>query len=204
MPLWIKAAVSNFWVNISNFFVLRNVIISKKSMVSEYREFSVFFHHASVFRAGKNLIASFLFAQSVTVICTLCPDWLVCAAFSNRWRWYELMRCAWLTLWLAHTNNRVSASHTVSGLELKLRWTSLPCCNSPRNPFVSVQTGLKRERETTNKIKHKPELACKTRETPHRMDDGHQQLNRSLFEGRLAVAAEQLNSIYCHLGFLTG
>ncbi len=42
-------------------------------------------------------------------------------------------------------NNRVSASDTVSRLELELRPTSLLCCNLPCNRYVSVQTGLERE-----------------------------------------------------------
>ncbi len=54
-------------------------------------------------------------------------------------------------LWLVPANNRVSASDTVSRLELELRRTSLPCCNFPCNRFVSVQSGLKRE--SNNKLK---------------------------------------------------
>ncbi len=33
--------------------------------------------------------------------------------------------------------------------ELELRWTSFLRCNFPCNRFVSVQTGLKRERQQT-------------------------------------------------------
>ncbi len=64
-----------------------------------------------------------------------------------------------LTLWLASANNWVSANDTVTQLKLKLRRTSLLCCNFPCNYFVWIQ---KRERATTNKIKQ--ELEQKQRE----------------------------------------
>ncbi len=50
-----------------------------------------------------------------------------------------------LRTWLASADFRVSASDTISRLKLKLRQTSLLRCNIPRDRFISVQTGLKRE-----------------------------------------------------------
>ncbi len=76
----------------------------------------------------------------------LCPNWPVYTAhLSDRWCRYKLISCSCLALWFVSANNRMSASHTVSRLELKLRRTSLLCCNFPCNRFVSVQTGLTRE-----------------------------------------------------------
>ncbi len=61
-------------------------------------------------------------------------------------------------LWLAYADNRVSASNTISRLELDRRRTSLLCCNFPCNCFVSDQIGLKREsHNNNNNKKSKPE-----------------------------------------------
>ncbi len=63
-----------FVLNILNYFVfylkkchntLRQLLVS--DVVCEYGEISVFSHHASVFRIGKNPLAPVLFAQSVTI-----------------------------------------------------------------------------------------------------------------------------------------
>ncbi len=77
------------------------------------------------------------------------PSWLAGLCCTCK-RQVMLVHADWLTvLWLASANNRVSASHTVSRLELELRRTSLLHCNFPCNRLVSVQTGLKRERQQT-------------------------------------------------------
>ncbi len=79
------------------------------------------------------------------VVCAFCPNWLVYAAsLSNKWRWYELIICLCLTLWLACAHNREFASNTVSRLTLELIRTSLLRCNFPCNS-VSVRTGRKRQ-----------------------------------------------------------
>ncbi len=54
------------------------------AVVWEYGKISVFSHHASIFRIGKNPLASILLAQSVA-LSVLCPDWsLYTALLSDR------------------------------------------------------------------------------------------------------------------------
>ncbi len=85
-----KAAVGNFGVNINNFlcFYLEKCHNAQR----EYGEISVFSHHASVFRIGKNLISPILLefyyrVQRASLIglisdalCTLCSDRPIYAA----------------------------------------------------------------------------------------------------------------------------
>ncbi len=58
-------------------------------VVWQYRKISVFSHHASVFRMGKNPITPVLFAQSVMF--SVLIGQFTHVLLSNRWRQYELI-----------------------------------------------------------------------------------------------------------------
>ncbi len=106
---------------------------------------SVFSHHASY------IIAFILFTQSVmlSVLSFLIGRSTLRLLATGDIGMSRLAVCALRSD--SPLPTMLSKSHTVSGLGLGLRRTSLLCCNSPCNRFISVQTGLK-ERATTNEI----------------------------------------------------
>ncbi len=101
----------------------------------------MFSHHAFVFRIGKNPVAPILFTQSVTLLVfSVLIGWSTLRLLATG-DVHELISSSSLTL--ATANNRVSASDTVSRLQLELRRSNCNC-------LVSVQTG---QRAATNEIK---------------------------------------------------
>ncbi len=115
-------------------------------MWSESMVQSVFSHHVSEFRMGKNHNAPTLFSQSVTlsVLCVPIGQSTLRYTASNRWRPHELISCLCFKLWLASADNSVCKRRRQSA-QARAETTSLLCCDFACNRFISVQSGLKRE-----------------------------------------------------------
>ncbi len=102
-------------------------------------------------------------------------SWLAGLRCASQWQVISVRADELTVLWLASANNRVSASDTVSRLELELRQTSLLRCNR----LVSVQTGLKRERDNKRN---------KTQAGANGSSESHATANVSLLVQKLSTA----------------